>query len=161
MPILINNYEFHVRAPYSAGHTLTEAEARSFNEWRARGVISNMRALINDSERGLPQGELIADAELAQIQSIIAAFDASYAHPMERGSRNTKNVLQAKRGLIERTARECCAKWLEEKNRQSARRLHKHDFDAEVDRLTENNTYWREKAREVIRMRAMAASDAG
>jgi hypothetical protein len=57
--ILLGPYEFQVSASYSAGHVLTEEEARAFNEWRARGIAGNMRDRVNAASRGFrSSGEL-------------------------------------------------------------------------------------------------------
>lgn len=69
-PKVINGISFAITQPYTAGHVLTDLEAKVLNQTRSENIGNNVRAKIKDmQEEGKPE---------AEIQALVAAFDADY-----------------------------------------------------------------------------------
>lgn len=91
---------FEITAPYEAGHTLTEAEAKALNQVRSENIGNNVRAKVK---------ELIEAGDEAGAKTLVAEKDASYIFtvanvaasakytPEEKEARNmAKDILRAK-----------------------------------------------------------------
>jgi len=69
-PKVINGISFAISQPYTAGHTLTELEAKVLNQTRSENVGNNVRAKIKEmQEEGKPEAEIVA---------LVTAVDADY-----------------------------------------------------------------------------------
>ncbi len=106
--ISVNGTTLEVRAPYAAGHVLTEAEAIALNQTRAENVGNSVRKAIKDA--GDDQAALAA--AVAKAQEYDAAYDFSVrvagerkvVDPVEREARAiAKTVITAKLAETNRT----------------------------------------------------------
>lgn len=66
----INGMQFELSTPYTAGHTITDIEARVLNQTRAENIGNNTRATIKQM-----QDEGKSESE---IQDYVAGVDATY-----------------------------------------------------------------------------------
>jgi len=74
--ISISGEAFEVTAPYAAGHTLNEAEAKVLNQTRAENIGNNFRADVKKAlEAGTPDA-------IAAVRTALAEYDASYQFSM-------------------------------------------------------------------------------
>lgn len=71
--ISIAGQAFEVSAPYAAGHTLTEAEAKVLNQTRAENIGNNFRVQVKKA---------IEDGKLDDVKAAIAEYDAKYEFSM-------------------------------------------------------------------------------
>jgi hypothetical protein len=97
---VIAGESFQLSQPYAAGHTLTEAEAKTLNQVRSENIGNNLRDKIK---------ELIEAGKLADAQALVAERDASYEFtlaqvgasrvldPVEKEARSlAKEIVKAK-----------------------------------------------------------------
>jgi hypothetical protein len=88
--ISIKGVEVTIRAPYAAGHVLTEHEAKALNQTRAENIGNNFRAQITAAVEG-KEGAKSLDTVLAEI----AAYDAEYQFTARAaGTRSTATPLE-------------------------------------------------------------------
>lgn len=66
---VIAGESFEIRAPYAAGHVLTEAEAKTLNQVRSENIGNNVREKVK---------ELIDAGKLDEAKALVAEKDASY-----------------------------------------------------------------------------------
>lgn len=78
MQIRIKGYTFQLSAPFVEGTVLTKAEAQALNDLRAENIQNNIRRMISDATARLPEGELLPQAELDELQSKLTQYDLSY-----------------------------------------------------------------------------------
>ncbi len=159
--ILVGPYQFNVRAPFAAGHVLTADEASAYNEFRAKGIVWNVREYVNTAIIGarLDDGELLDDATLRELQKKIDIFDKGYRHPVERGSRKNKTI-EPKRGVIEQEAYDIAGRQIEEYLRQGGFKMSPEDFErARIDRAGGHVT--RDLARQALRQKRQILERAG
>lgn len=71
--VIIAGQSFDLATPYSAGHTLTEAEAKTLNQVRHENVRNNMAKVVKEAVESGDQ------AKLAELPTKVAAYDADYA----------------------------------------------------------------------------------
>ena len=71
--ISISGEAFTVSAPYAAGHTLTEAEAKVLNQTRAENIGNNFRSQVKKA---------IEDKTLDAVRAAIADYDSKYEFSM-------------------------------------------------------------------------------
>ena len=71
--VIIAGQSFDLATPYSAGHTLTEAEAKTLNQVRHENVRNNMAKVVKEA---IESGD---QAKLAELPAKVAAYDADYA----------------------------------------------------------------------------------
>src|SRR6478609_8765839 len=74
--ISIAGQAFEVSAPYAAGHTLNEAEAKVLNQTRAENIGNNFRA---DVKKAVDSGDASA---LEQVKAALAEYDSTYQFSM-------------------------------------------------------------------------------
>jgi hypothetical protein len=73
--ITIAGVTFSVSQPYSAGHVITEAEAKALNQVRAENIRNNMASKVKAAMEGTAkEGEPTRDT----IAQAVAEYDASY-----------------------------------------------------------------------------------
>lgn len=73
--ITIAGAQFSVLQPYSAGHAITEAEAKALNQVRAENIRNNMASKVKAAAEGTSkEGEPTA----ADIAKFVADYDAAY-----------------------------------------------------------------------------------
>lgn len=81
--ITIAGVDFTVSAPYSAGMTMTDAEAAALNQVRAENIGNNFRKTINDAKQKAEDGtDFIPDDALLVLHAALATKDAEYVFNM-------------------------------------------------------------------------------
>lgn len=89
--ISIHGVEVALTAPYAAGHTITEAEAKALNQTRAENISNNFRARVKAAKEGAEGAE-----SLDKVLADIATYDASYTFSLAAagGSRSSLTPLE-------------------------------------------------------------------
>lgn len=67
---IIDGEAFEVTAPYEAGHTLTEIEAKVLNQVRSENIGNNLRQQIKDAKE--------AGKTIDELRALVAAYDSEY-----------------------------------------------------------------------------------
>jgi hypothetical protein len=75
---MINGVSFEISQPYAEGHACTAAEAKALNQTRAENIGNNLRAKLKEMAE--------ADSGEADMQAVVAAFDAEYVFTLTRVS---------------------------------------------------------------------------
>lgn len=105
-PLNILDIDFEVSQPYSAGHTLTDAEAKALNQVRRENLGNNFRGTVKKAqEEAAAAGK---ELDVSALQSQFADLDTKYVFtirevnatakmdPVEREARNlVKAALRA------------------------------------------------------------------
>jgi hypothetical protein len=97
---MIAGETFQISAPYAAGHTLTEAEAKTLNQVRSENIGNNVREKVK---------ELVEAGKLDEARALVAEKDSTYEFtmatvgasqkldPVEREARSiAKEIVKAK-----------------------------------------------------------------
>lgn len=71
--VTIAGHSFDLNAPYSAGHVVTEAEAKTLNQTRHENVRNNLAKAVK---------ELIEAGKMDEAKAKVAEYDASYEFTM-------------------------------------------------------------------------------
>jgi len=69
-PKVINGISFEISQPYTAGHQLTELEAKVLNQTRSENIGNNVRQKVKDLQ---DEGASVED-----IRAVVAEVDANY-----------------------------------------------------------------------------------
>lgn len=80
--ITIHEQDFAVSAPYVAGYTLNEAEARALNQTRAENIANNFRKRIKAAVDGVALKEGAAIESLDAVRADFAKYDTEYTFSM-------------------------------------------------------------------------------
>lgn len=72
---IIDGESFSVSQPYSAGHVLTDIEARVLNQVRSENIGNNMRSAVKDAKEKKDKGD---STDFDKLAAIVAAYDAEY-----------------------------------------------------------------------------------
>lgn len=88
---LIDGETFEINAPYEAGHTINEAEAKVLNQTRAENIGNNVRTKVK---------ELKAAGDTAAMLAHVASVDAEYVFTLSNAGEGRKTL-----DPIEREAR--------------------------------------------------------
>ncbi len=100
LQITIKGYQFTLRAPYSPGQRLGEAEAGHLNDLRADNIRDNMTRLVTDAKAGLESGKMLSPEALVELQEKITAYDAKYALQIKHQARPRVGRIEAQARLI-------------------------------------------------------------
>jgi hypothetical protein len=73
--ITVQGVKVDVSLPYAAGHTITEAEAKSLNQTRAENIANNKRKEIKEM---LEAEGATEESVQAEAQAIVKDYDATY-----------------------------------------------------------------------------------
>lgn len=130
---LINGVAFEVSQPYSAGHTINEAEAKTLNQVRAENIGNNLRDKIK---------ELCEAGNEAGARELFAEKDASYVFTFSVGGGGSRKL-----DPIEREARAIARDLIKATLANSGRKITvapegktedewKEAVEAEVDRIS-------------------------
>lgn len=79
---LIAGEAFTISTPYSAGHVLTEVEAKVLNQVRAENIGNNMREVVKEALELKEKGD---STKYDQLASVIASYDSEYTFSMGGG----------------------------------------------------------------------------
>lgn len=71
-----------VSAPYVAGHTITEAEAKALNQVRAENIGNNVRKQVTELIEANGGKDAISEETKKAAQALVAEKDASYVFTM-------------------------------------------------------------------------------
>lgn len=102
LTLTILDFEFPVTAPYAAGHTLTDNEARALNQTRKENLGNNFRKAVKDAIEAAGGDTSKVDAE--KLQSDFAALDTKYeftaasvaaSRKLEPWEREARNMVKA------------------------------------------------------------------
>lgn len=80
--ISVGPYSFTLSEPYSAGHPLTEGEARALNALRAENIRNSLRRWIELEEKlsvGQLSSRVLLPEQITRLQQKLARYDESYA----------------------------------------------------------------------------------
>lgn len=107
--ISIHGVEVGVTAPYAAGHTITEAEAKALNQTRAENIANNFRARVKAAKEGAEGAE-----SLDKVLADLATYDSEYQFSLAAagGSRSSLTPL-------EKESRRVAKNWLVSKLKES------------------------------------------
>lgn len=78
---VIHDVSFEISQPYSAGHTLTEAEAKALNQVRSENIGNNVRSKIK---------ELLEAGNTDAAKALVAEKDAAYEFTLASVSASAK-----------------------------------------------------------------------
>lgn len=76
--ITVQGIVVSVAAPYQAGHTITEAEAKALNQVRAENIANNVRKAITEMIEAAGGKDAITEEVKAQAQALVSEKDAGY-----------------------------------------------------------------------------------
>jgi len=144
--IIIQGISFSVSLPYSAGHVLSDAEARALNQVRCENLRNNFAPKVKASVAG-EEGAL-AEADLAPA---FAETDAAYSFSMpgEGGGSRTLDP-------IEREARALAKEWVKGKLAEAVpprsltppkdatdeeKKAYKAQIDAKIDEVAQREPF--------------------
>lgn len=128
LTIRLKQYSFSLTAPYAEGSILNKADAQALNSLRAENIGKNLRKMIADKTAHLPEGGLLSQHEIDQIQLIITQYDQGYRF-VER------HEAKAKIGSIEAMARQLAQESAEEQARLSNRELSQDELEQGIAEL--------------------------
>ena len=87
--IVIQGVSVDITVPYTAGHALTEGEAKALNQVRAENIRNNMAAKVKEIKA---DAEELSQEQLSAIAAAVAEYDAAYEFTLAStggGSRTT------------------------------------------------------------------------
>lgn len=152
MQTRIKGYTFTLSEPFQAGTVITKGEAQALNDLRVENIANNLRKLVNDELALLPEGTMIAQHRLDEIQARIGEYDRGYQF-LE------KHTPRDRPGDIEREARAIAQDRVEQQVRAAEASLSEEQLEAAVAEM-EKLPSVREEARERVaaRRRGLAES---
>lgn len=103
--LTILDYDFSVTAPYEAGHTLTEGEAKSLNQTRKENLGNNFRSTVRNAIEAAGDGGAVDHEDL---KAQFAVLDSKYVFTLATvaASRKLDPVEREIRNLIKGALRE-------------------------------------------------------
>lgn len=117
---------FKISAPYEAGHTITEAEAKALNQVRSENIGNNLRDVVKKAvEAGKPESEIAA---------AVAQYDTEYVFNLAAVSQAAKYTPEEKEAR--KIARELVGYKLAEKGlgfKKPAEGITQEDWDAKIE----------------------------
>lgn len=84
--ISINGIAFEVSAPYTAGHQITEAEAKALNQVRAENIGNNFRNAVKDA---------VANGTVEAVRAQLTEYDSKYTFAMGGMTRTPIDPIEA------------------------------------------------------------------
>lgn len=102
-PMVIAGVEFTISLPYSEGHVVTAAEAKTLNQTRAENISNAMRKKIEElkdvpgdetTEDGKPIMVGFSEEALQKAADMVAAYDADYTFAMGGAPRKALDPLE-------------------------------------------------------------------
>lgn len=161
--ITIQGLEFPVATPYSAGHVVTEAEAKALNQVRLENIRNNTAAAIAKlkDEKGVKDAEgkfveLPAEA-MAEATALVAEYDAGYVFTLASVG-SGKRVTDP----IEAEAKKLAKAAIKAKLAGEGRSLNSVDSEklaAAIAKVAESEAIQKE-ARRIVKARAESAKGA-
>lgn len=126
--ISIHKQTVEIPAPYEAGHTLNENEARVLNQVRAENIANNFRSKIKDALDGA-EGSASLDEVLADLRAYAESYEFTAA---------TSGSGRAVLDPVEREARKLARKYINNKLAEEGRKVkdvEKEEYEAELVRI--------------------------
>lgn len=84
---IIMGETFQVSQPYSAGHVLTEVEAKVLNQVRAENIGNNLRDQVKEALEAKEKGDT---SKYDALGDLVAKYDAEYTFSMGGGGGATR-----------------------------------------------------------------------
>jgi len=138
--------EFPITAPYAAGHSLNEAEAKALNQLRGENISNNFRKRVRAALDGTPLKEGGSVETLADIAAAIADYDAKYEFSMPSAGRG-EPIDPVEREAL-RIARELVKKALAAKGKR-LKDVDEEKFEAKVAEIAATEKVQKEAKRRV------------
>lgn len=110
MTLTILDIEFSVSAPYAAGHTLTEAEAKALNQTRKENLGNNFRATVKKAvDAAAVEGA--PEVDTAKLLADFAELDSKYEFTLANvaQSRKLDPVEREARNMVKAALRDALA----------------------------------------------------
>lgn len=152
--ITIQGLEFEVSTPYTAGHVVTEAEAKALNQVRLENIRNNMASAVKEAKG---EGDTITEEVYASLKAKVGEYDAAYIFTLASvggGKRSTDPV--------ETEAKKLAKAAIAAKLAADGRTLKSVDPDklaAAIAKLAESNEILKE-AKRIVKARTESASAA-
>lgn len=151
--ISISGQPFEISAPYTAGHVLTEAEAKSLNQTRAENIGNNFRTAVKKA---------IDENKLDEVKDAIAKYDAEYAFSMTQ-ARTPIDPLEAEAFKI---AKEFVKNKIAEKTGKTVKAYLEIDgnqakYDANVEKIAAQEDTIKEAKKRLAAKKKIAELDGG
>lgn len=151
--ISISGQPFEISAPYTAGHVLTEAEAKSLNQTRAENIGNNFRTAVKKA---------IDENKLDEVKAAIAKYDAEYAFSMTQ-ARTPIDPLEAEAFKI---AKEFVKNKIAEKTGKTVKAYLEIDgnqakYDANVEKIAAQEDTIKEAKKRLAAKKKIAELDGG
>jgi hypothetical protein len=86
---IIDGESFQISQPYTAGHTLTEIEARVLNQVRSENIGNNLRSAIKDAKDKRDKGD---SADFDKLADLVAQYDAEYTFATPGAGGSTRKL---------------------------------------------------------------------
>jgi hypothetical protein len=115
-PKVIDGISFDISQPYTAGHVLTDIEARVLNQTRSENIGNNVRQKIKDMREGGTEDYPQPQPEDA-IRAMVTEFDAAYEF------RTASDGSRTSRDPYETEARKLAKSLLTEKLAETGRKI--------------------------------------
>ncbi len=152
--ISISGETFEVSTPYSAGHVLTEAEAKSLNQTRAENIGNNFRTAV--------KAAIEAGQGLDAVRAELTEYDGKYTFAMGGSTRTPVDPIAAE---AQRIAKEVVKQKLSDKGIKVkdylANEVNAAKYEAAVEKIsTQDDTLKLAKQRVASKKKALdIASD--
>lgn len=98
--IRIRGYQFSVKAPYSEGDPMGEAEVLQLNDLRADNIRNNMTKPVLEEIASLPADAMLSPAQVLVLQAKITAYDDKYALQLKHQARPRVGQIEAEAKAI-------------------------------------------------------------
>lgn len=112
---IIEGLTFEISQPYTAGHVLTEAEAKTLNQTRSENIGNNLRQAIKDAIAKRDSGDATDFDSLSQT---VADYDRDYTFSMGGGGASTRKL-----DPIEREARAVAREYIKARLAEKGRKI--------------------------------------
>ena len=144
---VIAGHEFKITQPYTAGHTLTEIEAKVLNQVRSENIGNNVRKAVV---------ELLEAQDTAGAEALVAERDAEYEF-------STPSAGGRKLDPVEREARKVARDAIRAKLSDDGRKLSdidKEKLEEAIDNAIEKNSWIMDEAKKRVNARKKFAEKA-
>lgn len=129
--IRTGQYSFLVGSPFAEGHKLTANEAEALNQLRAENIRNNVKKLVDRATKQLPPGEVLAPAELSELNDRVARYISGY----EFGSGSSPNG-GVRQTAFEAELRSIASDRLDTQLRAAGVALSPEAYEAEIEKIT-------------------------
>lgn len=123
--ITIQGLNFDVTAPYEAGHTVTEAEAKALNQTRAENIRNNFAKRVKDAKE--KHGEELPQDVVNELNAAVSEYDAAYEFTLANAGGGTRVT-----DPVEREALNLARGAIRAKAKQEGKRILPANYEGEV-----------------------------